>query len=154
MFFLSFHGVRCNQILIVLFSRESSNLFNSLKCHYLSVCRRVDSFYFDWSHSVEIVSHSYMRSLLSYSIDVADLPICSYASVYEFLCRLSNCVLLSCCCRYSQVEIDAKVAAYRTMLVDNVGGKPVTLPRDEFGRVLWVLTNLMLLFRHLIFRCD
>ncbi|KAJ9595989.1 hypothetical protein L9F63_012810, partial [Diploptera punctata] len=36
---------------------------------------------------------------------------------------------------YSQKEIESKVAAYRNMLVDNDGGKPTALPRDEFGRV-------------------
>jgi hypothetical protein len=39
------------------------------------------------------------------------------------------------CFRYSQKEIQTKVAAYRNMLVDNEEGKPTALPRDEFGRV-------------------
>jgi hypothetical protein len=38
--------------------------------------------------------------------------------------------------RYSQTEIETKVAAYRNMLVDNDGNKPTALPRDEFGRVV------------------
>lgn len=42
------------------------------------------------------------------------------------------CILF---CRYSQTEIETKVAAYRNMLVDNDGSKPTALPRDEFGRV-------------------
>jgi hypothetical protein len=36
---------------------------------------------------------------------------------------------------YSRTEIETKVAAYRTMLVNNDGGKSTALPRDEFGRV-------------------